>query len=482
MSPWHRVPGRPATAPGAPLCMEPAQQSYRGVLIATLFWTALGTALFFALSGLLAGDQGAGGTLCSAFCSGALGVLVGSLGLRKLPGYRMLLLLLLGAYLLRVALGVALYLNTHDSDYFNGGGKYVDSNWEFRWTYENVKNAADILAKGENPLKSRMMDPRVDKNPFIHLWMGCFLATGPSRHALDLTPFNAFHHIIAGILLVGMALSCGYSSRVSLYSGALLAWVPWAFPASLMWRDSVGLTWVVLAIALLCVGRQLGTLATLVLAIPAACLAWADRAAYLAAIALICCLSLVYDQQKSVRANSWKGPRLALILVLVAAGALVLAPHIGALAFARHEQQATGGYASSRVVLVPLLVLRALAGPFPWFNGGQVNPYVVFDYLFHLVQFALFLIYLVHWRIILSRANILTYSAAIFWFMAFISGGVHTAYLAVAFPFLLPPVLDTGASLGKYLLFSGAGFLVANVLWISFGLAGSGLVLGTTGY
>ena len=480
LTPVHRKPvARPV---GARAEAEASPISYRGVLTASVLWVLLGTALFFALNALLARDLSPSGSFAASFLAGGVGVLVTTRGLRKLPGYRTFLFLALSAYLLRVLVGVTLYVQTHDSDYFDGSGKYVDSNWEFRWTYQNVVNAADLMTKNGDLLKNRMMDARVDKNPFIHIWMGSFLAAGESRHALDLTPFNAFHHMVAAILIVGMALSCGYAPKVSLASGALVAWIPWAFPASLMWRDSVGFAWVVLALALLCIGKQSGIIGSLLLAIPAAFLAWADRASYLVAIAVIAGLSIVYDQQKSVKTGYLKGPRLAVVLLIMAGGVLLLSHSVGQMAFVGHQNQATESYASSRFILLPLLALRALAGPFPWFVGAKFELPVIFDYLFHVLQFAVFLMYVINWRSILSRVNILTYSAALFWVLAFVSGGVHTAYLAVAFPFVLPPVLNTGGSLGKNLLISSVCFLVGNLAYISLGLVGSGLVLGTTGY
>jgi hypothetical protein len=383
---------------------------------------------------------------------------------------------------MRVLVGVLFYVDSLDPDYFDGKGKYVNKNWEYQWTYTNAILIADNVSKKGEWRPSHIVDPKVDKNLYIHAWMGYFLAAGGSRHALDLTPFNAFHHAVAGILIASIALACGYPLRVSLLSGVLVAWIPWAFAASIMWRDSVGFAWVVLAVAFLCIGRTLGMLGSLVMSIPAAFLAWADRSAYLVAIVAITTLSILYDQQKSLRTSVLKVPRLIAVSLLLAAGVFILSHNIGQVAFERHQQHSSDSYLLSRVTLVPLLILRALAGPFPWFVGSKFDLYVLCDYLFHLLQFAVFLIYVMNWRSILGRINILTYSAMIFWVMAFIAGGVHTAYLAVAFPFVLPPILSTGASVWKYALISAACFLLGNVLWLSFGLGGSGLVLRTTGY
>jgi len=135
-----------------------------------------------------------------------------------------------------------------------------------------------------------------------------------------------------------------------------------------------------------------------------------------------------------------------------------------------------------RLITFPLLVLRALAGPFPWLVGSAYDTYTLFDYLYHVLQFALFLIYVVKRKTILKRINILTYAGVLFWVIGFIAGGVHTAYLALAFPFVIPQVLDTETSLLKYFLISAVCFVISNIIYISLGLVGSGFVIGTTGY
>lgn len=452
------------------------------LLLSSVVWMFLGTALFFALYALLASGRSPTGTLISALISGGVGVFVGTLWLRKFTGYRIFVFFVLAAYILRVLIGVILYLHVLDPGYFDGKGIYKNKNWEYSWTYVNVMIVADsVINKGEWRT-SRILSPEDDKNAYIHTWMGYFMAAGGSRHALDLAPFNAFHHVVAGTLIVGVALACGYPLLVSLWSGALTAWLPWAFASSIMWRDSVGLAWVVLAIALLCIGRELGLLGSLLLAIPAAFLAWADRAPYFFAVVVITVMSISYDQQKMVAKKWARVPRLIIVSMLLVLVLSILWNNIASFAFETHSKIATVTNILSRIVLIPLLVLRALAGPFPWFVGGKFDMYVLCDYFFHVFQFAIFLIFAVKWRSILSRVNIMTYSAAIFWVMAFITGGIHTAYLAVAAPFILPPVLNTGSKLWIFMLISAGAFLLGNVAYVAFGLVGSGLILDITGY
>ena len=200
------------------------------------------------------------------------------------------------------------------------------------------------------------------------------------------------------------------------------------------------------------------------------------------AIVAITVLSMVYDRQKSSGSSGANITKFILVSAVVVIGLIAVGHDISTAAFVRHQSQVSSGALMFRLLVMPLLVLRALAGPFPWFVGSGYDTYVLFDYFYHVFQFALFLMFVLNWRQIMSRVTILTYSGAVFWVAGFIAGGVHTAYLALAAPFLVPQAIGTGASLWKFLAISAVCFAIANVVYVSLGLTGSGLVLGVTGY
>jgi hypothetical protein len=252
-----------------------------------------------------------------------------------------------------------------------------------------------------------------------------------------------------------------------------------------MLRDSVGLAAVVLALVLIYIGKEFSLFGCLLLSVPAAFLAWADRSIYFAAIVLITAFSVMFDQQRKITSYSMKVFRFIIVFFVIAICLYTLSHDIGSMAVdKRHLGLLSSSNIFFRLLTLPLLFLRALAGPFPWFIGvgKYFTLYNVFDYLYHVVQFALFLIFVANYRIILSRTNTLVFAAAVFWVMGFIAGGVHTSYLAVAYPFAVPPILSSRANVWKYVLISFVCFIVGNVLWIGFGLSGSGTVMNITGY
>ena len=457
-------------------------------LLANIGWVFFGVMLFFGLFAVSAPELSPAGTLVCAFVAGGIGVVASSLCLRHIAGYKLFLAAIVTAYFLRVISGVVIYQYSYDRNYFDGQGTYVNTGLkgnESAWTYINAIRAEDsLLNKGEwRP--SVIFRDFDDKNGHIHTYMGLFLAGGHSKHALDLAPFNAFHHVISGILVVGLALSCGYSVRTSLWSGAFIAWIPWLFPASTMLRDSVGLAAIVLAMVLLFVGKKFGLIGSLLFAVPAAFLAWSDRSVYFAAMVLITIFTIMFDDQSKTTSTTIKIAKFIVVFFVIAACIYYLRHDIGSMAIDdRHAGLVNSGNISFRLLTLPLLFLRALAGPFPWFYGvGQYFTYYnVFDYLYHVAQFAMFLMFVANYRLILAGPKTLIFAAAVYWVMGFMSGGVHTSYLAVAAPFALPPILSAGASVKTYVLISAVCFVVANVLYVTMGLAGSGLVLGVTGY
>jgi hypothetical protein len=471
--------------PAAPAADVPSSAP---LLLASVGWVVAAIAVFFGLFALSAPELSPAGTLGCAFAAGGIGVLVASLSLRRLPGFKLFLCAILAAYFFRVMTGVVVYQNAYDSNYFDGQGVYRNTGLkgnEFVWTYVNTIRAAEsLLTKGEwRP--SVIFRDFDDKNGHLHTYMGLFMAAGQSKHALDLAPLNAFHHVLAGILTAVLALACGYQRRTALLSGALIAWIPWLFPASVMLRDSVGLAAVVLGMVVFYLGRQYGFLGSLLMAVPAAFLAWSDRSIYFAAMLLIAVLSVLFDGKNAKMSAAFKIFRFLAVVVLMAACLYYLKHDIGMLAVdKRHAGLVRGENIAVRLATLPLLFLRALAGPFPWFVGigKYFTPYNLFDYLYHVVQLSIVLMFFAIFRRVLARTNTLVCAAGVFWVMGFIAGGVHTSYLAVAAPFALPPVLEAGASVRKYLAISVVCFLAANVLWITLGLAGSGLVMGVTGY
>lgn len=452
-------------------------------IISNVVWIVIGTALIFILFAVTGRGQSLFGTMICSFFSGFVGIIVSSLSLRKFSGYKLFLALILAAYFLRVVTGVIIYQCSYDGDYFKKQGMYVNSEdhkKEYLWTYLNVLIAADRVAKGEWRTTKIFTKEIENKNPYLHTWMGYFMASGNSKHALDLAPFNAYHHAISGILITGLALASCYPANVALFSGILTAWIPWGFPSSIMWRDSVGFAGILLSVCFLSIGRHYGSYMYLLMAIPACFFSWINRTPYLFAIYFIVIFTILSIKKNNNESNFFKLTNFLLLTIFVFAVNIYFFQDIALLSFERYSGKFSDY--TLRILTFPLLVLRALAGPFPWFVGSSFNFYVFFDYIYHVLQLSIFLILIVNFKRIIQRANILFYTGVIFWLIGVYAIGVHTAYLAVGFPFVLPAILSTDSNLFKYFFISAMCFIFFNAGYILLNLTGSGLIMNITGY
>lgn len=441
-----------------------------------ILWTGLGTILFFCTYGILARGEGPFGSFIAASIGGAFGTWICSKWLKGIPSGQWARKVILVAYFARIVVGLGVYLPTQDPNYFSGSGDYVTQQREYYWTFDKALFAFENIKKyGDwNSRDVYLVD--IDKNANIHTWMGWFLVAGDSRHSLDLAPFNSFHHVVAGLLISGIALALRYPQSVSLLAGVTTAWIPWAFPATLMWRDSVGLGWTVLSFLILLTSARYGIWAILVGIVPSFFLVYSNREVYI--LVLFVALSASLKSGWSRGLVKWQILTGRLLLLLMLAFVVLFYVFSEDLVFHRYEGF---GFVLDRIFSLPLLFLRALAGPFPWFSSS-FNYYTIFDYLYHVFQLAVLLVIINRWRDCLKNFDLLVLSGACFWLFALVAHGVHTAYLAVAIPFLLPMVFSSCQNFKKYLLMSFLIFCFLNTLYLLSGLHGSGFIMKATGY
>jgi hypothetical protein len=451
----------------------------RQVVVWALLSTLCANCIFFMLYAALAWGTSVTSTFIASSISGAVATVVATLWLRLLSGGKAVQTAIVLAYVARLAVGVAL---DGPTNYYGDGG-YAAENPEYTWTYEMAIKFADCISHYGVFSPYGLSYWQEDKNAGIHAWMGCFFAVGRSRNALDLACFNAFHHALAGSLMAAVALGLAYSKRASFLSGAVTAWIPWAFPATIMWRDSVGFCWLVLAVLLLVYGRHVGVLARLALMFPAALLAYCDRDPYvivMAAAAIVPVKLWDYENERSLQKVGSYLMYACGTAVLVSFA--VLYPSAYQLVFERHPLyiQEPG---MQRALVLPLLVLRGVAGPFPWIQmDGTYDFDHLFDHAYHVFQLALFFTVVRHIREILRNLNVLLLVASSLWLIAIMASGVHTAYIAIAVPFAFPAIFEAERRFGWQIVISVGIFIIANLLYVAIGLHGAGAVLNRTGY
>jgi hypothetical protein len=444
-----------------------------------ILWAGIGTVLFFCIYGVLARTEAPLGTFLAASVGGAVGIWFCGRWMKGLPRGRWGRKAILIAYCARIVVGLVVYLSVQDPNYFNSSGSYVAQTPEYEWTYEQAKFAADhIEGTGELGSRAVFLVDR-DKNANIHTWMGWFFAVGDSRNSLDLAPFNAFHHALAGILICGIGIELGYSVSLSILAGVVTAWIPWAFPASLMWRDSVGLAWIVAALAILIVSRRFGIIGVLIGCIPAGLLLYSDRQPYfvLPLFFLMFYLFDRYNLNLSLKRNNYKN---LIIIVVFFIGYVLMIERIDSVFLFRYHDFLSN--LSERIIDIPLLLIRAIMGPFPWDIQSRFDFYTCFDYIFHVFQLGIFFVVFRNIRRFLNEIDIMCFFGIAIWIIGLVATGVHTAYLAAGIPFILPKVFSIKSKIIPELILASFIFIFLNCLYELSGLHGSGFLMKMTGY
>lgn len=182
----------------------------KSLQINALLCTITGTIVFFVLYSLLSVSESPLVTFMSAFFSGLIGLVVCSKWIIGHKWGNKATAFILLAYIARIIVGLYMYMDINPR-YFESDGDYLYDRWDYRWTYEFAMRVTDsvLLDHVYLPINIPHMDE--DKNANIHAWMGYFMASGSSHNALDLTPFNAFHHALAGYFMIAISLARRYS-------------------------------------------------------------------------------------------------------------------------------------------------------------------------------------------------------------------------------------------------------------------------------
>jgi hypothetical protein len=383
------------------------------------------------------------------------------------------------AFLLRVLTGAVHYLLVMDPNYFAEPSFYTLT-WDFEWMHKSMIYVANeyrnwgFLAKLPNSYYIE------NKNAYL-LAYNAFLYYFSGDYVLNNAPWNSLHSIYTGYIIGAIALQSGYSRKQSLVALSLAVFQPFGFISTLIERDFVGQTFIALAVYLLLVTQSRTWLFLLVL--PISCfLAYCLRPPYLVLILLgAACLYLIDRDKNPIIVIS----SLAISIVFVFI--FNLKSMLYEVSFRAHEAQVSN--IPLRTIMLPLLFIHGVMGPFPWFqifDMGVGYQYLIETFLQHVFNMALMLIvFPLAWQDWKGDKKIdpCFLFGLLFFFSGLIAYGVHSTYVSVGMIFFMP--LASRAGLGKfkkYLGWSAIFFLVANVVYWLLGLKGSGILLGITGH
>jgi hypothetical protein len=387
------------------------------------------------------------------------------------------ILIMLSAFILKVMVGVFHSLHFFDPDYFNNtaGFEYFK---DYMWMEGKMRDASDYWRQDGLSLLPITWYANT-KNLFILAYNGLLYYLSGENY-INISPWNALHSLYVAIIVGALALEAGATKVQSRFALALAAFQPFGFISNIMWRDSVGQFWMLLGVYLLIVTRDKKYL--WVIALPVACfLAYSQREPYLLVtltVASYLLLSSVFQEKLKLRT------KVAIAILLLAT--LWFLPQYSTLAFDRYG---SGGQLSFAPLQFPLRILRALAGPFPWFQifmGVDGAEFMLPDFLQAVYNLTLLILVIPlafkMWKDS-KRIEPCMLFALLLYVMAIQATGVHIAYLSIGIVLLIPMVCQVSAA--RWLRTFSACFycfLFANILYWILGLSGSGIIMNITGY
>lgn len=389
------------------------------------------------------------------------------------------ILILSSAFVLKVLVGVLNSLYFFDADYFTNSLGF-DYFFDYAWMENYMLIAAGYWRdNGFSLLPNTITDN--NKNVYLLTYNALLYYLGGENY-LNIAPWNALHSMYVAIIVGALALKAGATRVQARFALALAAFQPFGFISNIMWRDSVGQFWLILGLYLIIISNEKKYL--WVITFPVACFfAWSQRQPYLFAILVVSAyllLSSIFQEKLKIRT------KIAIGVLLITC--LWFLPDLISLAFSLHKSYGDT-YFDFVPLLFPLRVIRALAGPFPWFqifmgvNGVEFMLPNFFQAVYNLTLLILVAPLAVRMWKESRRIEPCMLFALLIYLMAVQAVGVHIDYTAIGIVLLIP--LACQLPRAKWLrtfVVCFYGFLFANIFYWMTGLAGSGIIMGITGH
>ena len=420
-------------------------------------------------------------------CACLTGIIIFYLAYARKALGRSCLGIVLCAFLLRVLIGVVHYLWLKDPNYFAAPSQYTLS-WDFEWMHQSMVFVANEFRNYGFLAKLPKWYWLENKNSYL-LAYEAFLYYFSGDYVLNIAPWNSLHIIYTGYIVGAIALQCGCSRKQALVALTLAVFQPYGFISTLMERDFVGQTWVALAVYLVLVAQARTWLLLCVLPI-AGFLAYCQREPYLLVILVGAAGLYVINKRKNPTAViAAVGVGIVLFLRYNLRSIIyqeAFARYTGTTEFGKHV---VTSYIPHRTIMLPLLFIRGVMGPFPWFqifDKGIVDyQYMPEAFLQSVFNVALLLTVVpLAWHDWKGSKKIdpSFLFGSLFFLSGLLAAGVHSGYVSLGMIFFMP--LASRAGLGKFkkcLWGSTIFFLVANMGYWLLGLKGLSILHGITG-
>ena len=398
----------------------------------------------------------------------------------RLYGFNITKLLIIG-FLVKIFFGYLFWEFYIFPDYFSISTSKIHFD-HFEYLYTNVLMEQFANYRISNGFFSYPSEALLLKSSFIHYFMSNMYLTG-SFNILDLSVQNSLFSIFSALIISHIVKLEGGSPKQIKFALLLTLYLPMTLISSIIWRDIVGLFFVILGGYLLYRATKTNVRLMFILVILASLSMYMHRYLYaFFPISALLCYSFFT-----------KGNKIALFLipflmyfVFSLDSFFSLSDHL----IVNYGDNITG---FKLWLFLPVNIIRVFIGPFPWMNWFAFDDNSIFlisDYLQSVVNIGLvvFLVQLLFKKrnklkvksifTVISSVDFLFIILTFFFVIAGVgTKEVHSVYMSTGISFLIPSIsLLYSNEKYKSIFYTIFGlFILLNIFFLIFGLGGTGI-------
>lgn len=377
-----------------------------------------------------------------------------------------------GAFLAKLLVGILHWLLLLQPDYF-GSDATLSYFWDYEWLSHQMSYVAHFW-EANGILSGLPSDFAVENKNANLVTYNALLFWLSGDHELNYAAWNTLHSIYSALIVTWVALRAGLSEQRAKVALTIAALQPFGFISNIFWRDTIGQTFIAIAFYLLDVSSR-RVVILLALTPIAAWLAGCQRTAY---VVVVLVASGVLLFQHGLRRRQALFGVAAIVFSLYMAGTGPLIDFVaGTDAFRVQESSSAALGSLGSAFQMPVRFLKAIIGPFPWFQVFVVDnaQYMVADFAQQVLNLVVFSFAFVavrrRWRAT-GYVDTGVILAVLLFVMGMLAPGIHSSYVSIGTIFLLPTVCAESKPWASRTVLILGMFLILNFIHWAFDFSG----------
>ena len=410
-----------------------------------------------------------------AFFSASLSILYLSYKFNRLFGINIAIMAMIGFYI-KLLIGYIFWQFYMWPDYFiNPNSALVFDHYEYLFSHNSmIKIAEHRIANNFFSLPPVVYALGQGKYIFINYIMSNLYMSGNSN-LLDFSIQNTLFSFYTAVVTSLIAISFGCSKRQTKIIFIISLFQPFSFISIMIWRDAVGQFFFYLGVYLLLLSFNARMIKVLITIATSSLSMALLRSVYVFIPVLLYFIKYIKDGIISVR-------KILIFLALVALFSLVLSKtYLLSFLQAGYSSYLSDAGGIKFLLLLPIDYVRALIGPFPWINWFEFSDNTIFLIAnYFQAVYVISIIYLTTKYYKSSKSDLKPYLTFLFFLllsMSLVTSDIHSEYFTFAAALLLP-ISAKYLTINRFLMTYSTvflGFIMLNIIYLSFGLYNQGL-------